>query len=217
MGKMNSATRIAVSILGVYAGLLGVVHGYFEILQGNIAPTRIGINAIGVPCQGEVVWHACLPAMTIIPNFLATGVLAIIFSFITIVWAVVFIPRKHGGLVLLLLSSVMLLVGGGFIPMLIGIIAGVSGNWINAPLTVWRTRFSGSVLSLLAKCWPWTSVVFITWSFVQWTLGYFFNQAMINLSCLLLLFSYLGLPLLTVLSGFACDIQKRDHVVVEVG
>jgi hypothetical protein len=43
---MKSATRIAASTLGVYAGLLGMEHGYFETLQGSVAPSGITINAI---------------------------------------------------------------------------------------------------------------------------------------------------------------------------
>jgi hypothetical protein len=113
---MNNSTRFVASTIGVYAGLLGGVHGYFELLQGDIAPGSIGINAIGAPCQGGVVWHACLPAMTLVPNFLVTGVLAIIISLIIVVWAAVFIQRKNGGLILILLSILMLLVGAGFIP-----------------------------------------------------------------------------------------------------
>lgn len=46
---MKSTMRIAASALGIYAGLLGMEHGVFETLQGNVAPNGIMINAIGVP------------------------------------------------------------------------------------------------------------------------------------------------------------------------
>lgn len=42
--------RVAASMVGVYAGLLGAIHGYSEILQGNVAPDSLMINAIGSPC-----------------------------------------------------------------------------------------------------------------------------------------------------------------------
>lgn len=211
---MKSATRVATSTIGVYAGLLGAIHGYFETLQGNVVPGGIGINAIGAPCQGDVVWHACLPAMTIVPSFIVTGILAIIISLIIVVWAGVFIQRKNSGLILILLSILMLLVGGGFIPTFAGIVAGVAGTGINTRLVFWRTRLSGSALRSLAKLWPWTLIVFVAWSLGGWFLGYFFNQVMINLSLVLFLVCNLGLPLLTVITGFACDIY-RDRIVKE--
>lgn len=76
MKSRKSATRVAASALGVYVGLLGALHGYFEILQGDVAPDGLMINAIGPPCQPEEVGHACFPAMTLVPNFLVTGILA---------------------------------------------------------------------------------------------------------------------------------------------
>jgi len=211
---MNSATRVATATIGVYAGLLGVVHGCFELLQGDVVPSGIGINAIGVPCQGDAVWHACLPAMTIVPNLIATGVLAIIVSLIVLVWAAAFVQRKNGGLILILLSILMLLVGAGFIPPYAGIIAGVVGGKINAPLPIWRARLSGRVLSLLAKLWPWTLIVFVVWSIGGWFLGYYFNQTMMNLSFILFFFCNLGLPLLTVFTGLVRDIHNHDHAVL---
>jgi len=205
---MNRATSVTASVIGGYAGLLGAAHGYFETLQGSVAPDGIGINAMGAPCQGDAVWHACLPAMTIIPNFLATGVLAILFSLVALVWAAGFIQREKGGLILILLSILMLLVGGGFVPTFAGIIAGVAGTRINAPLTFWRSRFAGRSLSFLAKLWPRTLIAFVVWSLGGWLLGHFFNQTMLTLGVILFFFFDLELPLLTVFTGFARDIHR---------
>ena len=66
---MKSA-KVAASILGAYAGLLGVEHGIFETLQGSTPPDGLMINALGAPCEAETVWHACYPALTVVPNFL---------------------------------------------------------------------------------------------------------------------------------------------------
>lgn len=120
-----SITRAAASTIGVFAGLTGASHGPGEILQGNVAPSGImiqswpGLTQLG----GE-------PAMTIIPNFLVSGVLTIIFGLIVTAWAAAFVQRKNGGLVLILLSVIMLLVGGGLFPPGFGVIAGIIGTRI---------------------------------------------------------------------------------------
>jgi hypothetical protein len=210
---MNRATRVLSSVLGIYAGLIGAAHGYFETLQGNVSPTGLLISAIGLPCRSEAVWHACLPALTVIPSFLVTGIIAILFSLIVLVWAAVLIQRKNGGLVLILLSLLMLLVGGGFIPAFIGIVTGLVGTRIDAARPLGSLQFSDGVLTVPAKFWPWSLIVFVGWSLSEWIYGFFFNQIMINLSCILLFISYLGLPYVAVLSAFAKDILDRDRVV----
>ncbi len=118
---MVSTIRAAASILGIASGLIGAYHGYNETLQGSLAPSGIFINAIGPPCQG----NACLPAMTIIPNFFYAGVLSIIVSLFILFKAVAFVQRKNSGLWMIGFSVLQLLVGGGFLPPLLGIASGI--------------------------------------------------------------------------------------------
>jgi hypothetical protein len=199
---MRKATRIVASALGIFAGFGGPEHGYFEILQGHVRPDRLIIAAIGPPCDPEKVWNLCEPAMTVIPSFLVTGILATVIGLITMIWAAALVHRKHGGIVLILLSIALLLVGGGLFPPVIGIIAGVVGTWINAPLT----RQPGSVLRFLAKLWPWTLVAFFVWAFGQFLIGHYFNEFLQKsgfLSPLLIL----GLLVLSILSGYTSDVE----------
>jgi len=118
--------KVAASALGIFAGLGGPVHGPGEILQGNVAPSNIVFEAWPgfTALSGE-------PAMTIIPNLLVTGILAIIVGVLLSVWSAKFVSRKHSGLVMILLSIVLLLVGGGLIPPLFGIAAGVLATVFN--------------------------------------------------------------------------------------
>lgn len=206
---MNRATRTAASFLGIYAGLLSMEHSFFEIQQGSLPIGGLVINAIGPPCEPDRVWHACLPALTLIPNYLITGILALLAGLAVMVWAVGFVQRERGGVLLILLSIVMLLVGGGFVSSFIGIIAGAAGTRIYAPLTWWRAR-PPSFLRLLAMLWPWAAIVLAIWFPSAWILGYFFNQTMLNLSGMLFLIFDLGLPLLVVFSGFAADVQRLN-------
>jgi hypothetical protein len=124
--RILNKTRVAASILGIFAGLGGASHGPGEMLQGNVAPSEIFIKA-----WSELTALGGEPAMTIIPSFLVTGILAIILGLMVAVWAAKFIPRKNGGVILILLSIIMLLVGGGLVPPLFGVAAGIIGVLIN--------------------------------------------------------------------------------------
>jgi hypothetical protein len=125
-----SVARVAASIVGIYAGLIGAGHGYYEILQRDKVLNGIIFDAISgttlstLPTSQWTGW----PAMAFIPNLLLTGILASIVSLAVMAWAAAFVQRKNGGLLLILLSALMLLVGGGFIPPLLGIIAGLIGT-----------------------------------------------------------------------------------------
>ena len=63
-------------------GLAGIEHGYFELLQGNNTPDNIMITAIG---PSQRFWeHGTERALTIIPNFTVTGILAIVFGLLVL-------------------------------------------------------------------------------------------------------------------------------------
>ena len=126
--KIRNAIRITSTGLGIYAGLLGVEHGIFELMQGSIPTNGLLIQAMGPVCQADTAWHACFPAFTILPNFAASGVLATLFGLSVAAWAATCIQLRRGGLVLLLLSVGMFLTGGGFVPLLTGILAAAAGE-----------------------------------------------------------------------------------------
>jgi hypothetical protein len=199
---MKSATRIAASSLGVYAGLLGAVHGYFEMRQGSVAPGGLMISAIGPPCQPELASHACFPALTLIPNFLITGAVALVIGLITALWAGAFVQRKRGGVTLMLLSVLLLITGGGFVALFIGLMAGFAGTRIGAPARRQITKAG----RLLASLWPWALVAYFMWVLPgQWFLGHFFSTFLQN-AILVFFFCFdLGLPLLAVFAGLAYD------------
>jgi hypothetical protein len=203
---MRKATRIVASLFGIFAGFGGPEHGYFEMLQGNVRPESLMIASMGPPCDPEKVWHACEPAMTVFPSFLVTGILGTVVGIVTMVWAAAFVQRKHGGIVLILLSIALLLVGGGLVPPVIGIIAGVVGTRINVP----QTKRPGRVSCFLAKLWPWPLVAFFVWVFGQFVVGYFFNELLMQsgfLSPLLVI----GLLVLSIFAGHAYDVREADR------
>ena len=205
---MNKAVRMTASLLGISAGIAGVEHGYFEFLQGRARPEGLFIASIGPPCQPELIWNNCEPALTIIPHFGVTGVLAIILGLVTIICSAFFVQRKHGGLVLILLSIGLLLFGGGLFPPLIGTIAGISGTRIDKPLTWWCAHSAGAFSRLLAKLYPWALIAYLVLVFGQFITGHFFNEflmAVMSINVLLIM----GLLLISVFSAFAHDAQQK--------
>ena len=202
---MRSATKVTVLTFAAVMGLAGVEHGIGEILQGSIAPA--GIIFPSWPDSAFFRSVGGEPAMTIVPNLLVTGILAILFSLAFSVWAALYVERKNGGLVLILLAAGMLLFGGGIFPPVIGILIGILAMRINAPLLGWRTHFPAALRDFLGRLWPWSFGVCV----LAWLclfpginiLGYFFGVT--DPSCTVLLiglaFGMLGLTVLTGLCG----------------
>jgi hypothetical protein len=207
-----SAARVVASIFGILSGLGSITHGVGETLQGNVTPEGIVVNSwtqgpIATKMGGE-------PAMTIVPNLLVAGLLTIIVSLVAIVWSAIFVQRKNGGLILILLSIAMLLVGGGFAPPIIGVLAGVAGLGINAPYAWWRTHFPVNIRRFLAQLWPWllgacviNGVFLVVGSVI---LVYFFGINNPDLFVNSFFFAILSL-LLTIITGVAYDLQAGER------
>ncbi len=150
--------------------------------------------------------------MTVIPNLLVTGILAILLSLALLVWATLFVQRKHGALVMILIAIAMLLAGGGIFPPILAILIGVVASRIHSPLTGWRTHLSPGARQFLAGLWPWSfAACVIAWPLMfagPALLGYFFGAARSDLVWVLLL-AALGTLLSTVLTGFAHDAREQ--------
>jgi len=207
---MRNATKVFASTFGAIMALAGIEHGIGEVLQGNVAPS--GTMFMSWPESEFFRSLGGEPAMTIVPNLLVTGILAILISLILLVWVTLFVQRKNGGLIMILLSIAMLLVGGGIFPPLLGIIIGAVGTRINAPLTWWRAHLSVGFRNFLKKLWSWSyTACIIAWLSAllgPGLLGYFFgvNDPVL---ILMILFLALGFLLLTVFTGFAYDVHGQ--------
>lgn len=83
--------------------------------------------------------------MTLVPNLLASGLLTILVSLGLILWSVLFPHRRGSGPVLLGLSVLLLLVGGGFGPPLLGsILAAFATLGLDIFAALARDRKKGS-------------------------------------------------------------------------
>ena len=198
---MRKATRTVAATFGVLAGIAGLGHGVTEILQGNIHPASFMFASIGAPCVPEKAWHACEPAMTLLPNLLIAGILTVLMGLVLMVWSVAYVQRKHGGSLLILLSVILLLVGGGFFPPLIGIAGGIAGTFINKPL---GDKPAGSLVRFTSRLWPWPLVILVVWSIGQYLVGYLANDFLKSIMGFALLLILIPLPL-SIYTGYAHD------------
>lgn len=200
---MRKSSKTVAAWFGIAAGLAGIEHGIFEILQGNVRPESLMIVSMGPPCVPEETWNACEPAMTVLPSMLISGILSTILGLLIFTLAVGFIQRKRAGLVMLLQCIALLLVGGGLFPPVIGIIGSFAAMQINKPLD---GKKQSSFLRFTAKLWPWPLVIFIGWVAGQWIIGYFFNgflQSIMGVAAILIL---VMLPV-SFITAYAYDLQ----------
>ena len=155
---MNKATRIKVAILGTIFGISGINHGFFETLQGNVPTPGSFIFAIG---EAQKMWlHGNEPAFTIIPNFLLTGIAAMIVGLSIIIWSLGFVHKKNGPTVFIHLFILLHLVGGGVAQILFFPFIWLVSTCINQPLAWWRMVPPIKIQEPLAKGSPgsWLSV-----------------------------------------------------------
>jgi len=202
-----TGTRLVVAAFGSLCGLTGIIAGFFEILQGNSIPESIVISTIGpeYTMYEDFTYHA----ITIIPNFLVTGVLAIITSSLVILWSMKYIQRKNGALILLALSVAQMLVGGGWVIDL-GVITSILATRIGKPLNWWRRNLPFNVRIWLVRFFPFSliSYVLISLSMLVLTIISVNSEALIKLLEPLAVVMFLPI-LLLIFGGLAYDIQNN--------
>jgi len=210
----NYSTRVVASTLGALVGLAGIDHGIFEILQGPATPSSFMIAAIGTEQRFWVYGEET--ALTLVPSFLISGLLTVILGIIVMIWAIWFIDRKHAGWILLLLSAALFLVGGGFAPIFLAIVASLTATRIYKPLKFWRAVLPGGIRSFLAKVWLVVLISFVVvfvFSVViaifGWPLTLFFDDETTLGYLNSLSYLMVGSMLLSSLTGFAHDIQAQ--------
>lgn len=215
-GIRGGATRIVASTVGAILGFSGIEHGVGEVLQGNVAPSATvfpswpGSDFFRV-FNGE-------PAFSVVPNLLATGILAILVSMIVTVWAVLFIRRKYGGCVLVGLLVLQFLVGGGIAGIPAGILTGLAATRIDAPLRWWRPRFSARAGQVLARSWAASFVLCVAgWILIfpgLPILGLVIGAEHPVIAPLIVvtLGLAMGFLVVAIVSGFARDLRLRGRI-----
>ena len=71
--------------------------------------------------------------MTLIPNLLVAGALTVLLGSFLVIWSAGLVRRRFAGQILIAVSIALVLIGRGFIPTLMGIMAGVAALRIDHP------------------------------------------------------------------------------------
>jgi hypothetical protein len=141
--------RIVVATFGILAALAGIEHGIGEILQGPGAPDGLMIRSWPDAETMEILQGE--PALTVVPDLLLAGVLTVLVAAATAIWSVASADRRSGGIGLIVLSGVLLVVGGGFGPSLVVVILGIAATRVG----VVPRRRPSRVGQAMARAWPW--------------------------------------------------------------
>ena len=149
-----TARRITALVLCTLLGISGMNHGFFEAMQGWKPTSGLVVQAIG---EAQRMWpHGTEEALTVVPNFLITGILAMCTGLAIIVWSIGFIHKKHGTLTLLLLFIILFLVGGGIAQVVFFLPTWAYSTRMNKPLRWWRRILSGGAGKRLSSMWKWS-------------------------------------------------------------
>ncbi len=214
---MNRATRIISAVFGALIGFSGMNHGFFEALQGNKPTGGWLIMAVAPGSSWTIYSQGSEGAFTLVPNFLVTGLLAMLIGLVVIIWSLVFLPKKNGSLIFLLLCLTLLLAGGGIAQVVFFLMIWAFSTRIDAPLNWWCKALPQKARSNLARLWPWTlslSVLLFLFALELAIFGYLPGVTDQN-SVLYICWSAVGITLITFpftyISVFAADIEKPAY------
>ncbi len=206
LGKTSTSTRLFVVIQGTLLGLVGMVHGIAETLQGNTPTGGVLLSSVG--------------AFTLLPTYVISGIAAILVSCALIVWTIGFIHKKNGPLVFLVLSLLLFFVGGGIAQVLFILITWGASTRINNPGTWWRNVIHEQGRNRLAHLW--VALLISDYAFLLLGIGIWLfvtppgvtNQAptIAYALCWSSLSVGLILQLVTVVAGFARDSAEQVGV-----
>ena len=206
---MKNATSLVSSTFGVIVGIAGFEHGVGEMLQGNVTPAAPSIlswpnSSIFKILGGE-------PAMTILPNLTLAGILTILMSIGIIIFSVGFIQKKFASLVMVFLSILLLLAGGGYAPPVLGVVTAIGALLIHTPIRWLKANLPGIVLRGSSRLWPWVFGICLTLWFYLFPgsiiLSFLFglNNPMLIIP---ISFSALGFLILTFIIAFGSDVDR---------
>ena len=195
--------------LGILAGVMGIEHGIGEVLAGY-RPTE-GTFILSWPHSAFFKVMSGEPAMTIVPNYLISGLLTIFISCAFLFLLVSQPPERKTIIFLFAFLIALLLTGGGFGPPILGFLTLPIALKRNSPLKTW-SKLPAGIHEIFSFLWPWSfGLCLIGWLmlFPGAALVVFFTGIDNPLLMVIpILIAFVFIPI-TLLLGFSRDILKR--------
>ena len=217
MIRSNHATCRIATTLGVLTGIGSIDHGLLECMQGFRPTPGLIVNALGPGYRWTVWKEGGEGALTLIPNFLITGIIATTLGLAMIVWALSFIDKPYGPTVFLLLGVASFLTGGGVAQVVLFTLTWGVATRIRATLEFWRWFIPSRSQRTLGRIWPWTLGVSTLLFLVALEIAVFgyipgiSAQTELLHICWKILAAALVLYLFSIFSGFAHDLDAQSH------
>jgi hypothetical protein len=210
-----NATRVIVTTIGVIFGVAGFNHGFFEFLQGNTPTGGMFIPAIG---EAQRFWPlGTEDAFTLVPNFMITGILAMLVGVTIIIWSLRFIQEPYGPTGFLVLFILLFLVGGGVGQIAFFLPAWAFATRMNKPLTWWRKVLPRRTWPFLSRLWVVTLVLSSIIVLVGLEIAIFgivpgmTEPERIQNTALLCILTSAILNVITFIAGFGHELRRMDQ------
>lgn len=195
--KASNSILISTIVLIIYAVIIGFIHGVGEMLQAGSKSSSYLIYALDV-ADPDKVWHAGLPAFSLMPDFLISGIITVLISTIIVVFVYLLIESNYFKF-LPLLFILLFLFGGGFVPPFIGILSSTYyAIKRNRNMNEKQTSF---IRNLIAKLWIYLISVIIVSLPSSWILGWIFPAFMLQVSSATFIMFNIILPILILVSA----------------
>ncbi|HTX70300.1 MAG TPA: hypothetical protein VMH50_14320 [Thermoleophilia bacterium] len=136
---MNRSTHAYVRVLGAALGLTATAHGIFEVRRGNQATDGHLLPDMG--------------AFTLIANYRATGFCAMSAGVALSGWSLARMQSRRGAPVLLLLSTLAFLFGGGIAQVPVSLLVWGAATRTDSSLSWWERSLPPRARVAMAAAW----------------------------------------------------------------
>ena len=195
--KAWNPMKVSTVVLITYTAIIGFIHGLGEILQAGSQATSNLIFALDV-ADPEKVWHGGLPAFTLVPDFLISGIITVLISIAIIVLANLLIENKYF-IFFPLIFILLFLFGGGFVPPFIGIIS--STYYAIQKKSSMNTKQPTLLRKLFANLWIYLISALIFWLPSSWIIGWIFPEFRLQISSATFIMFDIFLPILILVTA----------------
>ena len=197
VNKECNPREFSTIVLMTYSAIVGLIHGIGEILQAGNNFNSNFFNALDVADPNEV-WHAGLPAFSLIPNFLISGIITVLIGVVIVIFANFLINSKYFKFSPLLFIMLFLF-GGGFVPPFIGIVSSTYYFIKNRSNT--NSKQPSLLRKLIAKSWIYLISFLILWLPTSWIIGSVFPVFRLQISSVTFILFDIILPILILVAA----------------